>query len=90
MVKQLQNYKLIQHKNAQIISRAIPILAFVISRALALVSEGLANLSSYGSGIEPMEDTLVTILNPLLHVCTSFFIFFIFIMLKWSFIIHGR
>lgn len=39
-----------------IISCIIPILAFVISRVLAQVREGLEKLSSYESGIEPMGD----------------------------------
>ncbi|KAJ6808057.1 NADH dehydrogenase subunit K [Iris pallida] len=39
-----------------IISGVIPILAFIISRVLAPISEGPENLSSYESSIEPMGD----------------------------------
>lgn len=39
-----------------IISSIIPILAFFISRVLALISKGPEKLSSYESGIEPMGD----------------------------------
>nr|YP_010690429.1 NADH dehydrogenase subunit C [Aneilema beniniense]WBU14055.1 NADH dehydrogenase subunit C [Aneilema beniniense] len=42
-----------------IISIVIPILAFVISKVLAPVNEGLEKLSSYESGIEPMGDAWV-------------------------------
>nr|UZC36960.1 NADH dehydrogenase subunit 3 [Pteridophyllum racemosum] len=39
-----------------IISSVIPILAFIISRVLAPISERPEKLSSYESGIEPMGD----------------------------------
>nr|YP_010704712.1 NADH dehydrogenase subunit 3 [Corydalis longicalcarata]UZG91812.1 NADH dehydrogenase subunit 3 [Corydalis longicalcarata] len=39
-----------------IISSGIPILAFRISRGLAPTREGPEKLSSYESGIEPMDD----------------------------------
>ena len=48
-----------------IISSIIPILAFFISRVLALISKGPEKLSSYESGIEPMGDACFTISNPL-------------------------
>nr|YP_009433318.1 NADH-plastoquinone oxidoreductase subunit 3 [Zostera marina]YP_010193454.1 NADH dehydrogenase subunit 3 [Zostera nigricaulis]YP_010193625.1 NADH dehydrogenase subunit 3 [Zostera japonica]YP_010205198.1 NADH-plastoquinone oxidoreductase subunit 3 [Chorda filum]YP_010574271.1 NADH dehydrogenase subunit 3 [Zostera muelleri]ATD85228.1 NADH-plastoquinone oxidoreductase subunit 3 [Zostera marina]QZQ52674.1 NADH dehydrogenase subunit 3 [Zostera nigricaulis]QZQ52845.1 NADH dehydrogenase subunit 3 len=42
-----------------IISSVIPILAFVISGALAPISEGTEKFSSYESGIEPFGDAWV-------------------------------
>ncbi|CAN6483020.1 unnamed protein product [Victoria cruziana] len=41
------------------ISSVIPILAFIIFRVLAPISEGPEKLSSYESGIEPIGDAWI-------------------------------
>ncbi|CAN6462251.1 unnamed protein product [Victoria cruziana] len=58
------------------ISSVIPILAFIISGVLAPISEGPEKISSYESGIEPIEDSFF------IHGAMSFDILGVYVFIE--------